>query len=316
VAEIGRGRTGVVYRAEHPLIGKRVAIKVLHPRYLDRAAACRRFLHGARALAALRHPGIVDVTDFGTAEDGSIFVVMELLEGRSLKTIVAADGALGTLRAVGIAGQVARALGAAHARGIVHGHVKPRKILVHSQRGGIVVVRAVGDGSLTRMENEGEFDWVKVLGFGAARLHEADRVIGTPRYMAPEQIRGGTIDHRVDIYALGVVLFEMITGLPPFSARTPEETVRLQLESPPPLPSLLRPDLGIPDALERVVLKALAKDRDRRHRLMAELYDDLQKSLQGALARDASRIERGRAKRRTTSVGYAVTESRRPAAPS
>jgi serine/threonine-protein kinase len=294
--EIGRGGMGSVYRAEHVLLKKPVAIKVLHARYTDHPEACQRFLNEARAAAELRHPNIVDVTDFGRVEDGGFYFVMELIEGQSL------DQSLGTgpmqlFRTLGIAGQVARALGAVHRRGIVHRDLKPGNILVRRETGHREIVRVVGQGEDRAMlvETEGEYDLVKLVDFGVAKFREVaedpDRVLGTPHYMAPEQIRGEDIDHRVDIYALGVVLFEMIVGAPPFDGETPEDTVRMHVESPPPLPRLFRPDLRIPEAVECVILKALAKNRSQRHADMDEFWDDLQTCFQGTFyRRDASAI--------------------------
>jgi len=314
--EIGRGGMGSVYRAEHVVLGKPVAVKVLHSRYTNHPEACQRFLNEARAAAELRHPNIVDVTDFGKAEDGRFFFAMELIQGQSLDQTLEAEGTLQLFRTLGIAGQVARALGAVHGRGIVHRDLKPGNILIERQTGHREIVRVVGRGEDRAMlvETEGEFDLVKLVDFGVAKFREVaedpDRVLGTPHYMAPEQIRGEDIDHRVDIYALGVVLFEMIVGAPPFDGETPEETVRMHVESPPPLPRLYRPDLRIPEAVECVILKALSKNRKHRHADMDEFWDDLQTCFQGTFfRRDASAIglvpTRVKTPRRLTVAGYA-----------
>jgi serine/threonine protein kinase len=316
IEEIGRGGMGSVYRAEHVLLGKPVAVKVLHSRYLGHPEACQRFLNEARAAAELRHPNIVDVTDFGRNDDGAVFFTMELIEGTSLDRLIDAEGALHLFRTLGIAGQVARALAAAHKKGIVHRDLKPGNILVQRQPGRREIVRVVGRGDdrTLLVETEGEFDLVKLVDFGVAKFREVsedpDRVLGTPHYMAPEQIRGEDIDFRVDIYALGVVLFEMIVGAPPFDGETVEDTVRMHVNSPPPLPRLYRPDLRIPEAVECVILKALAKDPDRRHRDMDEFWDDLQTCFQGTFfRRDASQIglvpSHTPAQKRVTTAGYA-----------
>ena len=200
---IGEGGMGKVYLAEHVEIGKRVALKVLHPSYSRMPDLVERFRREARAASKIGHPNIVDVTDFGATADGSVYFVMEYLEGVELGSVIEREGALDVARALRITGQICRALSAAHREGIIHRDLKPENIFL-----------------ITR---DGEADVVKVLDFGIAKTTEAEAArerrltspgmaMGTPEYMAPEQAAGRPADARTDIYSLGAIMYEMVTG--------------------------------------------------------------------------------------------------------
>ncbi|MFL5307825.1 MAG: serine/threonine-protein kinase [Polyangia bacterium] len=275
VRRIGEGGMGAVYEARHTLIGKRVAVKVLLEKFHAKSDFVARLLQEARLAGSIGHEHIVDVTDFGTTEDGRSFVVMEFLDGESLAELERREAPLPIDRSLRIARQAASALGAAHAKGIFHRDVKPENIYL--------IRRA-------------EADFVKVVDFGISkavkpggdegaesyRLTHTGLLLGTPLYMSPEQARGEEdLDHRVDIWALGVLLYECLTGEVPFRANNYLQIISQVLTHEPPSPAVLRPELGIPDAVDAVVMRAIEKDRTRRYQTMGELERDLERLLAG-----------------------------------
>jgi len=260
---------GSVYLAEHPGIGRRVAVKVLHKNYTRDEHLLARFLNEARAANAIRHPNIIEILDSGMLADGTPFLVMELLEGESLGTRLRQNGALPIAKAVDFAYQTASALGAAHAKGIVHRDLKPDNLFV------------VPDVHDTNRER------IKVLDFGIAKLQQgsvADSVktrtgtlMGTPIYMSPEQCRGTrTVDHRSDIYSLGVIFYEMLVGQPPFVSEGFGDLVNMHLNVPPASARSKRAE--IPLALDALVMKMLAKNPEDRYAEMGEVQAALKSS--------------------------------------
>ncbi|HKA89474.1 MAG TPA: protein kinase [Haliangiales bacterium] len=267
---IGEGGMGRVYEAEHVEIGKRVAIKVLHPAYSRTPEVVQRFRREARAASKIGHPNIVDVTDSGTTADGSVYFVMEFLEGVELATVIERDGALDAVRALNIATQICRALAAAHNAGIIHRDLKPENIFL--------IVR------------EGTTDFVKVLDFGIAKSaeleeHRKERLthpgmaMGTPEYMAPEQAAGRPADARSDVYALAAILYEMVTGVPPYVGDNFMEILTKKATLEPVAPRLLRVDLA--ESVERVILRALSRDPSQRPPSMEAFEYELTKCLAG-----------------------------------
>jgi serine/threonine protein kinase len=285
---VGRGGMGVVYRAEHIYIGKEVAVKILHEGFGGREESIKRFLREARAASLINHPNIVDVTDFGKSNDGTVFFVMELLHGTPLDALLRRERRLDLMRAITIVNQMAGALGAAHAKGIVHRDLKPENVMLIRREGRRELVRQMRDDSGLHeiSEREGKFDFVKILDFGVAKVHDPDVaegrvtqqgvVFGTPEYMAPETARVGTADPRTDIYALGIMFYEMLTGTVPFTGATPVD-VMLRLVSESVIPPRRRaPGIEITDEAEQLIMKAVAKDPRRRHQSMDELFRELQ----------------------------------------
>ncbi len=269
ISLLGEGGMGAVYLAEHPTIGRRVAVKVLHRNYVRDENLLGRFLNEARAANAIRHPNIIEILDSGTIADGTPFLVMELLEGESLGMRLRRVGALPIPQAVEFAYQTASALGAAHKKGIVHRDLKPDNLYI------------VPD------PHEPERERIKVLDFGIAKLQQGNTgdsvktrtgtLMGTPIYMSPEQCRGTkTVDHRSDIYSLGVILFEMLTGQPPFVSEGFGELVNMHLNVAPPAPSSRNP--AVPPALDAIVLKMLEKNPEQRFADMGELQAALKTS--------------------------------------
>jgi serine/threonine-protein kinase len=286
---VGRGGMGVVYRAEHVYIGKEVAVKILHEGYGGRDESIKRFLREARAASLINHPNIVDVTDFGKSNDGTVFFVMELLQGEPLDAVLSRDRRLDLLRAITIVNQAAGALGAAHAKGIVHRDLKPENIMLTPREGRRELIRQFIDeqGTHTVSEREKGFDFVKILDFGVAKVRDPDAsegrvtqqgvVFGTPEYMAPETARIGVSDPRTDIWALGVIFYEMLTGMVPFSGETAVD-VMLKVVSEPVIPPRTRaPGIEITVEAEQLIMKALSKDPRQRQQSMEELYEELQR---------------------------------------
>jgi serine/threonine protein kinase len=253
------GGMGSVYLGKHVLMEKTVAIKVLRPSLALDDDVVRRFSREAKAASRISHPHAVSVTDFGESETGVVFLVMEYLDGSTLKEIIKNEGPMRVDRVAEIVRQVTGALDAAHEQGVVHRDLKSDNIMIAQTNGG---------------------DWAKVLDFGIAKIqqsetHDADitaanLVIGTPQYMSPEQCsQSGTIDARSDIYSLGVIVYEMLTGQLPFTGESPTVIMMKQVQDPPPSILEARPDLS--PAVAALVSKALAKQPVDRFQTAGEL---------------------------------------------
>ncbi len=263
MGQLGGGSMGSVYRAEHVIIAKSVCLKVLHRDLMADPAIPQRLLVEARAASALRHPGIVDVTDFGHTPDGCPFVVMEYLDGETLEAVIVREGNLPARRALGITAQVCRAIHACHVAGIVHRDLKPANIM-------LLPVADELEPLAPRRPGSAPEEQVKILDFGLASVREATArldasceeqgfVAGSPTYMSPEQSFGRTGDARSDIYAIGVMLFEMLTGELPFDGETVTEVLCMHRNRAVPSMRRMRPDLYIPAEAEKVVATAMAK---------------------------------------------------------
>ena len=266
VAVLGAGSMGDVYLAEHVLLGRKLAVKVLKQNLGQHEELIQRFQQEAVAASSIGHENIVSVTDFGRTADGALYFVMELIEGQSLRELLTQGGNLPLPRALGILLQLCRALAAAHGRGIVHRDLKLDNVMVVQRE----------DGS----------DLVKVLDFGISkvsgrnspderRITQAGVLLGTPDYMAPEQIRGEPADQRADVYSFGVLAYEVVTGWVPFEAPNITGVMMKHLTEAPVPPTVRRPDLGLPPAFDALVLKALEKDPANRFQDMGALRDAL-----------------------------------------
>jgi serine/threonine-protein kinase len=277
--KIGEGGFGSVFRGTQLATGREVALKILHSHNLGDPTIVARFRREAEACSKLRDPHTVTTYDFDETEDGVLYLAMELLRGRSLHQIQKTDGAFLPERVLGILDQVAQSLGEAHQNGIVHRDMKPENVII---------------------ETRGEQDYVKVLDFGIAKMISGERevqaltavgqTLGTLEFMSPEQLRGLKLDGRSDIYALGMMAYEMLTGALPFkNAKTPIEIINFHMKESPPAPSKLRPDLRIPAAVDEVILKMVAKSRDERHQDASALRAHIARATSGA-DKKASRL--------------------------
>lgn len=254
-SELGRGAMGVVYRALDPVLDRTVAVKTIalsaDPEERERSEA--RFYQEAKAAGGLNHPAIITIHDVGR-EGGMVWMAMELLEGTELRHLLANER-MGVERALDIVGQVADALGYAHERGVVHRDIKPANIMI--LRGG----------------------QVKIMDFGIARLWISDvktqtgMLLGSPKYMSPEQAMGSGVDQRSDIFSLGVVLYEMLTGNPPFAGKDVTQLLYNVSTVMPPPPSTI--NRAVPEMVDLVIAKALAKDPADRYPTAAEMQADL-----------------------------------------
>ena len=273
-SELSTGGMGTVYRAEHEHLGRPAAIKLLRPELSSDATLIQRFFNEAKAATAIRHRGIVEVYDFGYIDDGRAYLVMEFLDGEPLGARLRRQGTLAVVEAAGIARGIASALKAAHAKGIVHRDLKPDNVFLVP-------------------DPDGAIDHVKVLDFGVAKLGEPSptgvrhtqtgMLMGTPLYMAPEQARAaGTIDHRADLYSLGCILHELLTGQPPFVAPGAGEIIALQLFGEVVRPSTRRAD--IPPELDAIVMRLLEKEPHARYGSADEVQQALAAVAAGTVA--------------------------------
>jgi serine/threonine-protein kinase len=263
IERVGSGGMAEVYRARDELLGREVALKVLHARFAQDRAFVERFKREAQAAANLNHPNIVSLFDYG-ADDGTYFIVMELIEGKSLSEILRDEGALMPERASEIAADVAKALSRAHTGGLVHRDIKPSNIMITSS----------GQTKVT------DFGIARALGSdGDQTITQTGMVIGTAAYFSPEQAQGNPVDARSDVYALGVVLYEMLAGRPPFTGETPLAVAYKHVREDPPVPSTINPD--VPKGLDAITMKALAKNPDNRFSSATDMQEDLERFLAG-----------------------------------
>ena len=264
--KVGQGGMGAVYEATHTLIGKRVAVKVLLEKYAQRTQIVQRLEQEAKLASSVGNEHIIDITDFGTTEDGRTFVVMEFLEGESLAECLSRETHLPEQRILRIASQTASALAAAHAKGVVHRDIKPENLFLLKRR---------------------DQDFVKVVDFGISkslrasseeeqqpRLTQTGMVLGTPLYMSPEQARGDEdLDHRVDIYALGVIMYELAAGRVPYAGNNYLSVISQVLNEEPTPVREIRPEIS--EEFDAIVARAMAKERTHRYADANEMLKDI-----------------------------------------
>jgi serine/threonine-protein kinase len=276
---LGEGGMGVVYRCTHTIIGKKLALKVLRADLARDSEVTERFLNEAKSASAIGNPHIIDISDFGQFPDGSTYFVMEYLTGRALNR-VGVDGQHMTMdRILKVARQLGEGLAAAHAQGIVHRDLKPDNIFL--------------------IERGADKEFVKILDFGIAKVSTAEgkltragAVFGTPHYMSPEQAAGTSVDARGDVYSLGIILYELVSGKVPFDADNFMGVLTQHMYKAPQLLAEVTPDAELlPAGLEAIVMKCLAKRPEQRYQSMEELVADVDKVMAG-LRPNAARVAR------------------------
>jgi len=266
--KVGTGGMGSVYKASQPAMNRMVAIKILHPKLAGRKDLTSRFRREARAMSQLTHPNTAKVFMYGEAEeDGSLYIVMEMLEGKNLNQTVRKEGPMQPERAIPILIQVCGALQEAHDLGIVHRDLKPENIFL-SKQGGIVDYPKVLDFGLAKVTE-------RQMQPGSVILTQEGMVFGTPEFMSPEQAQGRVLDARSDIYSLAVILYEVLTGKLPFSARTPMEYIQKHVMEPAIPLNQRVPERKFAQGLEDVLSRALAKKPDERYQSAAEFGEAL-----------------------------------------
>jgi eukaryotic-like serine/threonine-protein kinase len=284
---LGQGGMGTVYKAEHVLMNRTVAIKILHSQSLTDPSAVERFKREAQLASKLSHPNAITLHDFGI-EEGSPYLVMEYVEGKTLGRIVASDGMLSTQRIVAILSQVCTALAEAHRQGIVHRDLKPDNIMVTLREDGTETAKLL------------DFGLSKVIGAENVNLTQTGMVVGTPKYMSPEQTRDQALDARSDIYSVGVILYELLSGRAPFVAQDKVDLLVKHLhEEPAPL-DFTKDGAAIPQALAQVARKALSKEPEKRQQNMEQFINELEQA--------ASTVEKSAADS-TTQVMRTISES-------
>ncbi|MDI7266987.1 MAG: serine/threonine-protein kinase, partial [Myxococcota bacterium] len=297
---IGEGGMGVVYEASHKLLGHRLAVKVLHPDVARDPGIIERFHNEARIAAALGHENIVKVTDMGVLPSGAPFLVMEYLEGESLASRIESGGPLPPRQAAEIVVHVLHALSLVHHAGVVHRDLKPDNVFLAQ--------RPAGPGREKTTVKLLDFGVSKLRTPGAQHLHltRTGAVLGTPYYMAPEQAAGKKdMDHRADIYSVGVILYETLTGRRPFEGQTCNELFAAILMGPPTPPRRHRP--GLPAKIETVVMKAISRKPEERFATAAEFLRALEPFAPPALASSLDRSRSGAAAVQTAVGTPAVT---------
>ena len=300
LAVLGEGGMGTVYEVKHRALGKRFALKALRKDLTADGEIAARFIQEARTAAAVSHPGLVEITDFGRLESGQVYFVMELLEGQSLAALLRTGGPLPVARALDIVRQLVHALKAAHDASIVHRDLKPDNIHVGHGDAGRDLVKIV------------DFGLAKVI--GSSKLTRAGMVFGTPHYMSPEQAAGEVVDHRADIYALGIVMYEMFTGRVPFEADSYMGVLTKHMYMAPAPPSEVSPELKELGSLEDVILCCLQKRPSARYDSLAALLVDLDhrvpspgrklRALDPLVLADELELPRANERRKRTAFAY------------
>ena len=264
---VAKGSMGTVYKATQQSIGRDVAIKVMHGYLVSDEESMKRYHKEAKAASRLNHPNITTVFDFGVLASGQPYIVMDLLNGKALSDILAQRGQLTANQTLMVMNQTCQALSEAHARGVVHRDIKPENIVIDELPDGRSIHVKVVDFGIAQVSQEGEDTIGKITKTGT--------VCGSPFYMSPEQCDGGKVDKRSDLYSLGIVLFESLTGKVPFESKDIYQVLTMQVKDPPPRLKKVRPDLLFSNELEQVVNKALAKEPDARFQTAQEFWQAL-----------------------------------------
>ncbi|MBA4074756.1 MAG: hypothetical protein C0508_06915, partial [Cyanobacteria bacterium PR.023] len=300
LSKIGEGGMSVVYKARHMLMNKQVALKMLHPHMIGREQSRDRFRQEAQAVSQIDHPNVVRIFDFGISEDNRPYIVMDYLDGVSLGDLIKASGPLELERAIKLFIQICDALSYAHNKGVIHRDLKPSNIIIlESERKKSQTISYVrGSDDENEDLSERQTEQAKIVDFGIAKLmpHEGTDaaaltqtgdVFGSPLYMSPEQCKGEKLDGRSDIYSMGCLMYETLTGKPPINGANMLEILYRHMNEMPISMKLACPENKVPQALEAIIFKALAKDPNDRQasmRLLKSELEDFSSSQGGALS--------------------------------
>lgn len=265
---LGVGGMSTVYRAKQKLLDRTVAIKLLDRELAKEADAVRRFLQEARVISQFDHENLISVHDFGISPEGQPFIVMDYIEGRTLEQVIYEEGPLELDRALYLFLAIAGGIAFAHEAGIIHRDIKPGNLLITTDKDGTEYVKLL-DFGLAKLKQSAEFYTEK--------LTQGDLIIGTVDYMSPEHCQGKELDARTDIYAFGCVMYETISGIEPFGSDNLLQTIQNQINKQPVPFNQLDSSLKVPEAMQKVIFKALEKDRERRYQSITEVKDDLRK---------------------------------------
>jgi serine/threonine-protein kinase len=272
---IGKGGMGNVYEAKHLHMGLPVAIKILHPHLVTDSTAVERFRREARSARTVNHPNAISIMDFGVTSDNILYLAMELINGISLQEVLKKETTIDFTRAVKMMHQVCLAVDAAHQKAIIHRDLKPDNILILDYGTPAEKVKVI-DFSIAKMKESGK----------DPNLTSAGVVVGTPQYISPEQAQGLELDSRSDIYSLGIILYQMLTGNVPFTGKTSAMLLMQHIQAKPKPPREVKPE--IPLKLEAVILKALSKQAKDRQQTAAELAKELEDALAAPVAAAAT----------------------------
>ena len=302
--KLGEGGMGQVYLAEHVKMGRKSALKVMNPAMVKDADAISRFNREAANASKINHPHVADVYDFGETSDGVIYLAMEFVDGPPLTQLIEEHGALPPLRAATIARQAADALAVAHDMGIVHRDLKPDNIMIARNRDGSDCVKVV------------DFGIAKAANNAAQKVTKTGFVVGTPEYMSPEQLAGDKLDGRSDIYALGLVTFNMLTGRLPFPAETVQESMIMRLTEQPRTLGEMRPEVRWSAEVQATLDRALERDATARYQSASEFGRDLARAVErmlspGAPVESAQRVSKTQAIEREDGSGRVPAEGGR-----
>lgn len=270
IKKLGEGGMGDVFLGEHEDIEKRLALKVLKHEYSARPDVVARFKQEAVSASRIKHPNVLDVFDFGQLDDGRFFLAMELLEGRDLADALATERVLAPVRGLRIGLQVCRALAVAHSKGVIHRDMKPENVFLVQTSDGEELVKIV-DFGIAQLRSLGEDEDRS----GQRKLTKTGMIFGTPEYMAPEQAAGKKIDHRVDVYATGIIMFELFASRVPFYGETFMAVLTAHMTEPAPPIRSVNPNTPISPELERAIMRALEKKPDDRYKSMADFAEAL-----------------------------------------
>ncbi len=267
IKEINRGGMSIIYKARDKLMDRIIAVKVLQAKLIDDETSLRRFQQEAQAAAHLAHPNIIAVHDFGIAESGQLYLVMDFLPGESLGDIVKRENYVDYRRLVPIFMQTCDALDHAHKKGVIHRDLKSSNVMLSESDGIADIVTVVDFGIAKLMPSSGK---------QPQNLTNTGEIFGSPIYMSPEQCLGQPLDARSDIYSFGIMMYETITGIPPLMGSTIIDTMKMHVNDVPRSFKEVRPDLNIPSKLESIIFKALEKNPDARFQTMRQCFEELE----------------------------------------